>query len=107
MLEIYFILGMFLDIISTMILTVPIIYPAIIAMGHDPIWFGVVIVMLMEVGLITPPVGLNVFALSAVTNVPLSTVFRGCLPFVVTMLIGIGAVVAFPEIALFLPKILK
>lgn len=104
---IYLILGMFLDIISTMILTVPIIYPAIIAMGHDPIWFGVVIVMLMEVGLITPPVGLNVFALSAVTDVPLNIVFRGCLPFVVTMLIGIAAVVAFPEIALFLPRILK
>ena len=103
---IYIILGMFLDIISSMILTVPIIFPAIIAMGFDPIWFGVIVVLCMELGMITPPVGLNVFALAAVTDVPLTTVFRGTLPFALTLMIGIILVIIFPQIALFLPRLM-
>jgi len=103
---IYIILGMFLDIISSMILTVPIIFPAIIAMGFDPIWFGVIVVLCMELGMITPPVGLNVFALAAVTDVPLTTVFRGALPFALTLMIGIILVIIFPQIALFLPRLM-
>ncbi|MFC1946274.1 TRAP transporter large permease, partial [Chloroflexota bacterium] len=76
----YIILGMFLDIMACIILTIPVIYPIILALGFDPIWYGVVMVMIAEMGMITPPVGIIVFALAGVTDVPLYTIFRGVVP---------------------------
>ncbi|MFH1646417.1 MAG: TRAP transporter large permease [Chloroflexota bacterium] len=102
----YLIVGMFLDIFSGITLTLPIIYPTIIALGFDPIWFGVLMVLVMEMGLVTPPVGLNVFVLAGVTDVPLSTIFRGVLPFVVAMIICVIIITIFPEIALFIPSLM-
>ena len=71
----YIILGMFLDIISCIILTIPIIFPVVLAMDFNPIWYGVIMVRIMEVGAITPPVGMQAFMLSGITGVPISTVF--------------------------------
>jgi C4-dicarboxylate transporter DctM subunit len=100
----YILLGMFLDVFAAVVLTIPVIYPLVVAMGFDPIWFGVVIVLILEMGLITPPVGLNVYALAGVTGIPLDTIFRGVLPFVVAMIICVIIIAVFPQIALFIPS---
>ena len=100
----YILLGMFLDVFAAVMLTIPLIYPLVIAMGVDPIWFGVIFVLVIEMGLITPPVGLNVFALAGVTGIPLHTIFRGVLPFVVAMIICVIVLAVFPQIALFIPS---
>ncbi len=103
----YILLGMFLDIISAVILTIPVIYPLIIMLGFDPIWFGVIITILIEMGLVTPPVGLDAFILSGATNVPLATIFRGIVPFVVAEIVCVIILAAFPQIALFLPGTMR
>jgi len=100
----YIILGMFLDIISAVILTIPVVYPLILALGFDPIWFGVVITILIEMGLVTPPVGLDAFILSGAIDVPLSTIFRSVVPFLIAEIVCIVLLVIFPQIALFLPS---
>jgi TRAP-type C4-dicarboxylate transport system permease large subunit len=101
----YIILGSIMNIMPMMLLTLPTIYPTIMAMGFDGIWFGVITVMLMEMGMITPPVGIIVFTLSSlVPDIPMATIFKGVLPFVVAMLGAILIIIAFPQIALFLPN---
>ena len=102
----YILLGMFLDIFAAIVLTIPVIFPLILEMGYDPIWFGVIMVLVMEMGLITPPVGLNVFALAGVTGIPLHVIFRGVLPFVLAMIVCVLLLVLFPQIALFLPGLM-
>jgi TRAP-type C4-dicarboxylate transport system permease large subunit len=99
----YLILGMFLDIFSAVIVTIPVIFPMMMNLGFDPIWFGVIVVILCEVGLITPPVGMDVFQLSGATGVPTYTIFRGVWPFVGASIICIIILLIFPQIALFLP----
>ena len=100
----YLILGCLMDSLAMIILTVPIIFPAIVDLGFDPIWFGVVVVMTVELGLITPPFGLNVFVIRGVArDVRLSTIYRGVAPFIVTDVLRILLLVAFPSIVLFLP----
>jgi len=102
---IYVVLGCVMDCYAIMILTVPILFPVIEALHFDPIWFGVLMVIVLEVGLITPPVGLNVFVIKgAAPNVPLTTIFRGILPFLLAALTLIALLILFPEIALFLPS---
>jgi TRAP-type C4-dicarboxylate transport system permease large subunit len=100
----YILLGMFLDIISAVILTIPVVFPMVIALGFDPIWFGVIITILIEMGLVTPPVGLDAFVLSGAIGVPLSTIFRGIVPFVIMELVCIVILTIFPQIALWLPS---
>jgi tripartite ATP-independent transporter DctM subunit len=100
----YVLLGMFLEIYSAVTFTIPIIYPVIVALGFDPIWFGVIIVLIIEMGLVTPPVGINVFILSGMTGIPLETIFRGIVPFFIAMIVCVFLLVIFPEIALFLPR---
>ena len=95
---------MFLDVISAVVLTIPILYPSVVAMGYDPIWFGVIIVLLVEMGVVTPPVGINVYVLGPMVNVPIGTVFRGIVPFCVAILVCIIILIIFPQIALFLPS---
>ena len=97
----------YFDIIALLVLTIPIIYPLILALGFDPIWFGVVVVILIEMGLITPPVGLGVYCLSSVTDIPIPRIFKGALPFAVLMLIAVAILVIFPEIALLIPGRMK
>jgi C4-dicarboxylate transporter DctM subunit len=100
----YIILGMFLDVISAVVLTVPILYPSVVAMGYDPIWFGVIIVLLVEMGVVTPPVGINVYVLGPMVNVPLGIIFKGIIPFCMAVVVCIIMLIIFPQIALFLPS---
>ncbi|MHB8765355.1 MAG: TRAP transporter large permease [Deferrisomatales bacterium] len=103
----YLILGCFLDAISMMVLTMPVIYPVITALHFDPIWFGVIAVLMMEAGLITPPMGLNVFTVAGVAGeVPVSTIFRGAVPFLLAIFGVAVLLTVFPQIALFLPKMM-
>ncbi len=102
----YIVLGMFLDIFAAILLTLPILFPVILSLGFDPIWYGVLMVRVMEVGLITPPMGMNVFILSGVTDTPLGTIFRGVVPFVVADIFHIALLVMFPVLSLFLPNIM-
>ena len=100
----YIILGCFLDILAAIILTTPIIFPVVLAMGFDPIWFGVIMVRMMEIGAITPPMGLNVFVLSAVTEIPIGTIFRGIIPFVISDFCHVALLIAVPSLSLFIPQ---
>lgn len=101
----YVILGMFMDGLSMLVITIPIVYPIIVGLGFDPIWFGVIAVLVIEMGMITPPVGLNVFVVKSVAvDVPMSTIFKGVLPFWIAMLVCIALIVAFPGIALLIPN---
>ena len=101
----YLALGCLMDAMAMIILTVPIVFPVVTALGFDPIWFGVVIVMTVELGLIHPPVGMNVFVIkSVIKEVNMSTIFVGVLPFVVTDIIRLGILIAFPGLATWLPQ---
>jgi len=100
----YLVLGCLMDAMAMIILTVPIIYPVIVHLGFDPIWFGVIIVMTVELGLIHPPVGMNVFVIkSVVKDVTFTTIFKGVLPFILTDILRLIILIAFPIIALWLP----
>jgi TRAP-type C4-dicarboxylate transport system permease large subunit len=104
----YIILGMFFDGLAMLVVTMPVVFPIITGLGFDPIWFGVVCVIVIEMGLITPPVGLNVFVVKGVSSgVPMATIFRGVLPFWFAMAICLLLLVIFPQIALFLPATMK
>jgi tripartite ATP-independent transporter DctM subunit len=101
----YLVLGCLMDALAMIILTVPIIFPVIKALGFDPIWFGIIIVMTVELGLIHPPVGMNIFVIkSVIEDVKISTIFYGVLPFIITDLIRLAILVAFPIIATWLPS---
>ena len=104
---IYIILGCIMDCYAIMILTIPIIFPVIQAMQFDPIWFGVLMVIVLEVGLITPPVGLNVFVIKAAApDVPLTVIFQGIWPFLIAALLAIVILTVYPPIALFIPSLM-
>jgi len=101
----YLILGCLMDAMAMIILTVPIVFPIIVQLGFDPIWFGIIIVMTVELGLIHPPVGMNVFVIkSVVHDVSFMTIFKGVIPFVLTDLLRLVILIAFPIIALWLPE---
>lgn len=102
----YIFLGMFLDAPSALVLTLPILYPVILSQGFDPIWYGVIMVRVIEVGLITPPMGMNAFVLSGTTNTPLGVIFKGVIPFIVADILHIALLIAFPGISLFLPSVM-
>jgi len=102
---IYLVLGCFLEGFAMLVLTLPIFFPIIINLGIDPIWFGVLVVLTLEMGLISPPVGINVFIVKSVApGVSLGTIFRGVIPFWAMMIVAVGILIAFPQIALFLPN---
>ena len=101
----YLVLGCLMDALAMIILTIPIIFPVIVALGFNPIWFGVIVVMTVELGLIHPPVGMNIFVIkSVVDDVKISTIFYGVLPFIVTDLLRLAILIAFPILALWLPS---
>ncbi len=105
---VYLILGCFIDTMAMVLLTVPVFVPLIKSLGYDPIWFGVIIVLVVEMALITPPVGMNVYVISGIVkDVPMEVIFKAIMPFVVVELIMIGILIAFPQIALFLPTMLR
>lgn len=102
----YLILGMLVDPVSMMVMTVPTILPAVIALGFDPIWFAVAITLTCEMGLITPPVGLNLYILQGITKRPLGEIAIGAAPFVVVLLIDLAILTAFPNLSLWLPNLM-
>ncbi|WP_273689930.1 TRAP transporter large permease [Ketogulonicigenium vulgare] len=100
----YLVVGLFMETLSLMVATVPIFTPVIVSLGYDPVWFGILVIMLIETALITPPVGVNLFVIQGVRDKgPISDVIRGVMPFVATLLLAIAIMIAFPAIALFLP----
>jgi TRAP-type C4-dicarboxylate transport system permease large subunit len=104
---IYAILGCFMDALPMIMLTVPIFLPVILNLGFDPIWFGVIIIMVMMMGLITPPVGMNCYVMSGIAkDVPLYTIFRGAIPYTIALLIGIIILTVAPGLATWLPTLI-
>lgn len=101
---IYLILGCIMDGLSMMLLTLPVAVPAIIGLGYDPIWFGIVLVVLIEVSLITPPVGLNLFVIQGISGRPILEISQGSMPYFFLMWVLIALLTVFPEVALFLPS---
>lgn len=104
----YIILGCFMETMAMMITTVPIVVPIITQMGYDPVWFGIIIIILVEIAMITPPVGVNLYIVQGVRREgSLNQVIIGALPFVATMLVMIGILIAFPDLAMWLPNLWK
>ena len=102
---IYFLGGFFMDSMGLIVLTVPIFFPIVEALGFDPIWFGVIIVLVGEMGVITPPVGVNVFVIKGIApDIPLERIFRGILPFLAALIIFTIIMMIFPQIATVLPS---
>ena len=105
---IYVLLGTAMEELSMILLTVPVFFPLITSLGLDPLWFGVLVVVVVEIGLISPPVGMNLFVLgSLLPNVPQRTVFRGVIPFVAADIVRLGLLIAFPVLSLWLPSFVK
>ena len=103
----YLVLGCILDQIAILILTVPVVLPVIKALGFDPMWFGIVVIVMAEVGMVTPPVGLNVYVVARANNRPVGEIFRGVAPHVIAHLILVALLVAFPALVLWLPTTIK
>lgn len=103
----YLILGFFMDQIAILILTVPVVLPVIMALGFDPVWFGVIVIVIAEIGLVTPPLGLNVFVVSKYTGRPLGEVFWGVAPHVYAHLLLVVVMCLFPALVLWLPSTMR
>ena len=104
----YLVGGCFIDAMALVVLTVPIIYPVVIDLGFDPIWFGVIIVLVSQVGVVSPPVGVNVYVLKGIASeVALETIFKGALFFVGGIILTIVLLMVFPDLATFLPKYVR
>jgi tripartite ATP-independent transporter DctM subunit len=102
---IYVVLGAAMESLSMMLLTVPIFFPLVTSLGFDPVWFGIIVVCVIEISLITPPVGMNIFVLSSVVpGIPTATIWRGVLPFVAADILRMAVLIAFPAISLMLPR---
>jgi len=100
----YLILGCFMDQIAILILTVPVVLPLVTSLGFDPVWFGVIVVVTAEVGMVTPPLGLNTFVVARCAGQPLGQVFSGAMPHVIAHLFVIAFLVVFPALVLWLPS---
>jgi tripartite ATP-independent transporter DctM subunit len=108
---VYFIGGCFMDALAFVMLTIPIFFPVVTSLGYDPIWFGIIIVMVTEMGVITPPVGINVYvvygvAQTVVGGIPLESIFKGILPFLLAVIVGLIIMMIFPQIILILPNLM-
>jgi C4-dicarboxylate transporter DctM subunit len=107
MMAIYVLLGTVMEELTMVLLTIPLFFPIVTSLGFDPVWFGVLIVMIVQIGLISPPVGMNLFVLNALLpGVGLGTIFRGCWPFVLVMVLMLGLLIAFPQLSLWLPSLM-
>jgi tripartite ATP-independent transporter DctM subunit len=102
------VLGMVFDALAMILLTVPVFFPIVASLGLDPIWFGIIVIIVVEIGLITPPIGLNVFVVKSVApDVPLGEIFKGIVPFFFASVVGLALIILFPAIALFLPGLMR
>lgn len=104
---VYLILGSVLESLSMILLTVPLFFPIIVELGYDPVWFGIVVVVAVEIGLITPPIGMNIFVIrSVIPDVPTATIFRGVTPFFFADIIRILLLALIPALSIWLPNLL-
>ena len=104
----YLVGGCFIDALALVLLTTSIFYPVILELGYNPVWFGVIIVVVTQMGVISPPVGVNVYVVSGIErDIPLQTVFKGALPFLATLILAAAILIAFPKICLFLPELMQ
>jgi C4-dicarboxylate transporter DctM subunit len=104
---VYIILGCFFDAMGMVLLTIPIFFPVVMSLGFDPIWFGIIIVRVMEMAMITPPIGMNVYIISGIApDVPLSTIFRGIIPFLIADICEVALLLFVPSVVLFLPGLM-
>lgn len=104
----YIVLGAVFDALAGMVLTLPFVFPVVVGLGYDPVWWGIVNVIVIEVGMITPPIGINVFVLKGMRgDIPLTAIYRGIGPFLVAHLIALFSVILFPDLALWLPSLLR
>jgi len=102
---VYVVLGTFLEGFAMLVLTLPIVFPIVTALGYDPIWFGIIVVIVLEMGLIDPPVGINVFVVKGIApDVPMGQIFAGIMPFWLAMIVCVAILIAFPQIAMILPN---
>jgi C4-dicarboxylate transporter, DctM subunit len=106
LLIIYFILGCLMDELAILLITLPITFPLVVSLGFNPIWFGVIIVKMVEIGLVAPPVGMNVFVVSATTGVPVWTIYRGTSYMLMFEMVTLGLLLAFPALSLWLPSLM-
>ena len=108
MMVIYVLLGTVMEELTMVLLTIPLFFPIVVALGFDPVWFGVLIVMVIQIGLVSPPVGMNLFVINTLLpKVGLGNIFRGVWPFVVVQMITLGILLAFPALSLWLPSFMK
>jgi TRAP-type C4-dicarboxylate transport system permease large subunit len=103
----YFITGCIMDALSVVILTLPIVFPVIVSLGYDPIWWGVIMVRFLETSMITPPFGLNLFVISKAVNVELKECYKGVVPYIISDFLHIAMLIAFPILATWLPGLMK
>jgi TRAP-type C4-dicarboxylate transport system permease large subunit len=104
---VYLIGGCVIDALALIMLTIPIFYPIVIDLGYDPIWFGVIIVLVTQMGVITPPVGINVYVVNGIDQeIPLEKIFAGVMPFLLALFVGTAWMIAFPQIILWLPRLM-
>jgi TRAP-type C4-dicarboxylate transport system permease large subunit len=105
---IYVLLGTAMEELSMILLTVPLFFPVVTALGYDPIWFGVLVVVVVQIGMISPPVGMNIFVVkNLLQGVSIGTVFRGTTPFTVALVVMLALLIAFPQMATWLPGYMK
>jgi C4-dicarboxylate transporter DctM subunit len=105
---IYVALGLVMEELSMVLLTIPVFFPVITGLGFDPVWFGILIVTIVEIGMISPPVGMNLFVInSLLPDVKLNAIFRGVWPFVMADVVRLGILIAFPAISLWLPSLMR
>jgi C4-dicarboxylate transporter, DctM subunit len=108
MMGIYVVLGTVMEELTMVLLTIPLFFPIVTALGYDPVWFGVLIVMVVQIGLISPPVGMNMFVLNALLpGVGLGAIYRGCWPFVLVLVLMLALLIAFPSLSLWLPSLMR
>ena len=104
----YIILGMIFDSIAALVLTTPFVFPLVVNMGYDPVWWGIINVMIIEIALVTPPIGMNVFIVQALApHLKLGSIFRALGPFIIANFVWLALMIAFPEIALWLPDVIS
>jgi tripartite ATP-independent transporter DctM subunit len=104
---VYVALGCVMDALAMILLTIPVFFPLALGLGFDSIWFGVIIVRMTEIGLITPPIGMNVYAISGIApEVPVTTIFKGIVPFLIADVCHVALLLFFPNVVLFLPNLL-
>ena len=108
MMLIYIVLGTVMEELTMVLLTIPLFFPIVTSLGFDPVWFGVLIVMIVQIGLISPPVGMNLFVINTLLpKVGLGNIFKGCWPFVLVMMFVLGLLIAFPQLSLWLPSLMS